>query len=103
MRVTEGATIRRIGHLRWLRNVAVARGNAPWSTDNPAALTNRLGQNTMLDEHILWALVQQKAKRHKYKADNRKGWCVRLKRATTRWLTDNIVLLFTLTVTLNCG
>ena len=29
LRVTEGSAIRRIGHLRWLRNVAVALGNAP--------------------------------------------------------------------------
>ena len=28
LKVTEGSAIRRIGHLRWLRNVAVALGNA---------------------------------------------------------------------------
>ncbi len=30
LKVTEGSAIRRIGHLRWLRNIAVALGNAPW-------------------------------------------------------------------------
>lgn len=29
LKVTEGSAIRRIGHLRWLRNIAVALGNAP--------------------------------------------------------------------------
>lgn len=28
LKVTEGSAIRRIGHLRWLRNIAVALGNA---------------------------------------------------------------------------
>lgn len=30
LRVTEGSAIRRIGHLRWLRNISVALGNAPY-------------------------------------------------------------------------
>ena len=30
LRITEGSAIRRIGHLRWLRNIAVALGNAPY-------------------------------------------------------------------------
>ncbi|MGD8107684.1 tRNA epoxyqueuosine(34) reductase QueG [Pantoea sp. FN0302] len=63
LRVTEGSAIRRIGHLRWLRNIAVALGNAPWDTENIAALSSRLGENPMLDEHIHWALEQQKIKR----------------------------------------
>lgn len=29
LRITEGSAIRRIGHQRWLRNIAVALGNAP--------------------------------------------------------------------------
>ncbi|QKJ88829.1 Epoxyqueuosine reductase [Paramixta manurensis] len=63
LRVTEGSAIRRIGHLRWLRNVAVALGNAPWSQENILALEQRQGQHPMLDEHIEWAIAQQKLKR----------------------------------------
>ena len=63
LRVTEGSAIRRIGHLRWLRNVAVALGNAPWAEENVAALKSRQGENAMLDEHITWALERQLARR----------------------------------------
>ncbi|KOC90677.1 tRNA epoxyqueuosine(34) reductase QueG [Winslowiella iniecta] len=63
LRITEGSAIRRIGHLRWLRNIAVAMGNAPWDTEIVAALTAREGENAMLDEHIHWALAQQQSKR----------------------------------------
>ena len=57
--ITEGSAIRRIGYLRWLRNIAVALGNAPRSGVVIEALSSRLGQNAMLDEHIEWALEQQ--------------------------------------------
>ena len=30
LRITEGSPIRRIGYLRWLRNISVALGNAPY-------------------------------------------------------------------------
>lgn len=63
LRITEGSAIRRIGHLRWLRNIAVALGNAPWSEENVAALNARQGENAMLDEHISWAMTRQLAKR----------------------------------------
>ncbi|MGK3131364.1 tRNA epoxyqueuosine(34) reductase QueG [Pantoea sp. C8B4] len=63
LRVTEGSAIRRIGHLRWLRNIAVALGNAPWAEDNLAALQMRSGEHAMLDEHIDWAIAQQLQKR----------------------------------------
>src|SRR5207244_10133969 len=33
LRKTEGSAIRRIGHERWLRNIAVALGNAPTAPD----------------------------------------------------------------------
>ena len=56
---TEGSAIRRISYEQWLRNVAVALGNAPSSdvvihalqqrTDNPSA---------MVREHVEWALAQ---------------------------------------------
>ncbi len=63
LQVTAGSAIRRIGHVRWLRNVAVALGNAPYDADNIRVLTQRLGENAMLDEHIHWAIAQQESKR----------------------------------------
>ncbi len=56
---TEGSAIRRIGYQQWLRNVAVALGNADSSQEVIAALRSRLGQATeLLAEHIQWALQQ---------------------------------------------
>ncbi|WP_312183844.1 tRNA epoxyqueuosine(34) reductase QueG [Pantoea sp. CTOTU46764] len=63
LRITEGSAIRRIGHLRWLRNIAVALGNAPWTEENMAALASRSGEHPLLDEHIEWAIAQQLQKR----------------------------------------
>lgn len=63
LRITEGSAIRRIGHLRWLRNIAVALGNAPWAAENIAVLELRSGEHPMLDEHIEWAIAQQLQKR----------------------------------------
>lgn len=56
---TEGSPIRRIGHFRWLRNITVALGNAPYQAEIIDALIQRKGINTILDEHIDWALAQQ--------------------------------------------
>ena len=64
LKVTEGSAIRRIGHLRWLRNVAVALGNAPWDEANIRALESRKGEHPLLDEHIEWAIAQQIEKRN---------------------------------------
>ncbi|EKP26632.1 iron-sulfur cluster binding protein [Klebsiella michiganensis] len=64
LKVTEGSAIRRIGHLRWLRNIAVALGNAPWDEANLKALESRRGEHPLLDEHIEWAMTQQMAKRN---------------------------------------
>ncbi|HCV67595.1 MAG TPA: tRNA epoxyqueuosine(34) reductase QueG [Serratia sp.] len=63
LRITEGSAIRRIGHLRWLRNIAVALGNAPYQDAIVIALRSRLEQDAMLDEHIHWALEQQLGRR----------------------------------------
>jgi len=53
----EGSPIRRIGHSQWLRNIAVALGNAPTSEKIINALTSRRPDaNKMLQEHIDWAL-----------------------------------------------
>ena len=68
LRLTEGSPIRRIGHERWLRNVAVALGNAlrlappeahgPWR----AALQRRADHPSgLVREHVAWALQQSAA------------------------------------------
>jgi epoxyqueuosine reductase len=54
---TAGSAIRRIGYQRWLRNLAVALGNAPPAPEVIAALeARRAGASLMLGEHIDWAL-----------------------------------------------
>ena len=53
----EGSPIRRIGHERWLRNIAVALGNSPTSTQVTAALSARVHSDSQLvTEHVRWAL-----------------------------------------------
>ena len=52
-----GSPIRRIGHERWLRNIAVALGNAPTSKENEAALNARIDHpSALVREHVGWAL-----------------------------------------------
>lgn len=59
---TEGSAIRRIGFERWLRNIAVALGNAESTPEVIAALMSRRhGQSEMLTEHVMWALAQHNA------------------------------------------
>lgn len=66
LRCTEGSPIRRIGHVRWLRNIAVAMGNAlttALSADDRAAIQTALQQRASHDseivrEHVQWALAQ---------------------------------------------
>lgn len=86
LRVTEGSAIRRIGHLRWLRNVAVALGNAPWSAEIIAVLQQRLGENAMLDEHIHWAIAQQQARRETWIVEVEPAQKKRLVRAVEKGL-----------------
>lgn len=60
----EGSPIRRIGFQSWLRNIAVALGNAPYSEEVISALTNKLNDaSEMVAEHINWALTQQQTKK----------------------------------------
>ncbi|WP_105187961.1 tRNA epoxyqueuosine(34) reductase QueG [Pseudoalteromonas sp. T1lg48] len=60
---TEGSPIRRIGHQRWLRNIAVALGNAPYDKTIVQALEARLSEvDELVSEHIHWALTQQQNK-----------------------------------------
>ena len=57
---TEGSAIRRIGHERWLRNIAVALGNAPPSPQVIDALTDKLKHaSDLVREHVQWALTRQ--------------------------------------------
>ena len=59
---TEGSPIRRIGHERWLRNIAVALGNALRVVDDGsvrAALASRAEHpSALVREHVAWALGQ---------------------------------------------
>lgn len=66
LRRTEGSAIRRIGHARWRRNLAVALGNA-WRDGGEPAVAQALqaawdGADAMLREHIDWALAQGQTK-----------------------------------------
>ncbi len=64
LRNTEGSAIRRIGYLRWLRNLAVGLGNAPYNEQIVHALQNKLSQvPELVQEHIQWALHRQLDKR----------------------------------------
>jgi epoxyqueuosine reductase len=52
-----GSPIRRIGHERWLRNIAVALGNAPRSEAVLSALRSRAAHpSALVREHVAWAL-----------------------------------------------
>ena len=54
-----GNPIRRIGHERWLRNIAVALGNAPESAEIRAALASRADHpSPLVREHVAWALAR---------------------------------------------
>jgi epoxyqueuosine reductase len=56
---TEGSAIRRIGYECWLRNIAVALGNAPTTTEIVQALSARRGDpSALVREHVQWALKQ---------------------------------------------
>jgi len=55
---TEGSPIRRIGHQSWLRNIAVALGNAATSTAVIKALQSRRQHDSeVVREHVKWALA----------------------------------------------
>jgi epoxyqueuosine reductase len=55
-----GSAIYRIGHEQWLRNIAVALGNAQKNEKIIIALQTRLqGASVLVREHIEWALQQQ--------------------------------------------
>ena len=68
LRQTEGGPIRRIGHERWLRNIAVALGNGLRVSENAAVCTTlRAALHTraehdspLVREHVAWALTQDR-------------------------------------------
>jgi epoxyqueuosine reductase len=66
LRNTEGGPVRRIGHERWLRNIAIALGNALREADAGLAGTLRSALQSRADhpsavvrEHVAWALAQR--------------------------------------------
>ncbi|MCP1675006.1 epoxyqueuosine reductase [Natronocella acetinitrilica] len=60
LRRTEGSAIRRLGHVRWLRNLAVGLGNANPSRAIQDALRGRCGHpSALVREHAQWALSRQ--------------------------------------------
>ena len=62
----EGSPIRRIGHVRWLRNIAVALGNALAAAHDPRivqALQARADDpSPLVREHVAWALGYHSAR-----------------------------------------
>jgi epoxyqueuosine reductase len=62
LRRTEGSPIRRIGHERWLRNIAVAMGNALRAGHDDGvrrALQARADHpSELVREHVAWAMAQ---------------------------------------------
>ncbi|AWI75126.1 tRNA epoxyqueuosine(34) reductase QueG [Parazoarcus communis] len=58
-RLTAGSPIHRIGHERWLRNIAVALGNGPGTPEVVAALSARADHpSEIVREHVAWALMR---------------------------------------------
>ncbi len=58
---TEGSAIRRIGFECWLRNIAIALGNAPASDIVVRSLNEKINhESAMVREHVEWALAQHK-------------------------------------------
>jgi epoxyqueuosine reductase len=56
---TRGSAIRRIGYERWLRNIAVALGNARTSDVVIRALNSRRNsESALVSEHVDWAISQ---------------------------------------------
>lgn len=54
---TEGSAIRRLGHARWLRNIAVALGNAQTTPEVIGSLRSRMNHpSALVLEHVRWAL-----------------------------------------------
>lgn len=64
LRRTEGSAIRRIGYECWLRNIAVALGNAPYSAGTINALQARQDDKSeLVQEHVAWAITELSARK----------------------------------------
>ncbi|OGI44963.1 MAG: tRNA epoxyqueuosine(34) reductase QueG [Candidatus Muproteobacteria bacterium RBG_16_65_31] len=60
---TEGSALRRAGYEGWLRNIAVALGNAPWDAGVVGAIEMRREHpSALVREHVQWALDRHAAK-----------------------------------------
>ncbi len=60
---SEGSALRRLGYARWLRNLAVALGNAPASAQVTSALEARRDHpDEIVREHVRWALARHQAR-----------------------------------------
>ena len=60
---TQGSPIRRIGHERWLRNIAVGLGNAKGSEEILRQLEAKAEHpSALVREHVEWAIRQQQDK-----------------------------------------
>jgi epoxyqueuosine reductase len=69
-----GSAIRRIGHERWLRNIAVALGNgAPTPEARAALMARRAHPSALVREHVEWALARLAARADGAAADDVKG------------------------------
>ncbi len=56
-----GSAIHRIGHEQWLRNIAVALGNAPATPQVLSALASRAQHpSALVREHVAWALQRHR-------------------------------------------
>jgi epoxyqueuosine reductase len=63
LKYTEGSAIRRIGYECWLRNIAVALGNAPTSEAIVTALKARLEHpSELVREHVKWAMARHQSR-----------------------------------------
>jgi epoxyqueuosine reductase len=59
LKKTEGSAIRRIGYEKWLSNIAIALGNAPYSNEINKALQAKLAHpSALVKEHAIWAFKQ---------------------------------------------
>jgi epoxyqueuosine reductase len=60
---TEGSAIRRIGYVSWIRNIAIALGNAPYEQSIMSALKQKENHDEpIINEHVNWAINQQLTK-----------------------------------------
>ena len=63
IRMTEGSPMKRAGYEGWLRNIAVALGNAPFEASIIHALKQRENhESELVREHVIWALDQHTKK-----------------------------------------